>query len=51
MMLEHLGEVEAAASIVQAIERVLPEDSVRTRDLGGRGDTIACGKAIADAIG
>jgi len=51
MMLEHLGEPAAAASIVTAIERVLGERTLRTRDLGGNADTETCGKAIADAIG
>jgi tartrate dehydrogenase/decarboxylase / D-malate dehydrogenase len=51
MMLDHLGETEAAAAIVTAIERVLAEPAQRTGDLGGRADTVSCGRAIADAIG
>ncbi len=51
MMLDHLGEREAAAEIVAAIERTLAERTLRTRDLGGNADTTACGKAIADALG
>lgn len=47
MMLEHLGEPEAAADIVSGIERVLAERTLRTRDLGGNADTVSCGKAIA----
>jgi tartrate dehydrogenase/decarboxylase / D-malate dehydrogenase len=50
MMLEHLGETEAAAGIVKAIERVLAEPKLRTRDLGGFADTVACGKAVAEAL-
>jgi tartrate dehydrogenase/decarboxylase/D-malate dehydrogenase len=50
MMLEHLGEPEAAAAIVKAIERVLSEQKLRTRDLGGPASTEACGKAVADAL-
>ncbi len=50
MMLEHLGELDAAAAIVRAIEQVLAEPRLRTRDLGGRADTAACGRAIADAV-
>jgi len=50
MMLEHLGEAEAAGAIVKAIERVLPEPKLRTRDLGGGANTVACGKAVADAL-
>jgi tartrate dehydrogenase/decarboxylase/D-malate dehydrogenase len=50
MMLEHLGEPEAAGAIVHAIERVLGEKTLRTRDLGGAADTVACGKAVAAAL-
>jgi tartrate dehydrogenase/decarboxylase/D-malate dehydrogenase len=51
MMLDHLGEGEAAAAIVKAVERVLVEPKLRTRDLGGAADTAACGKAVAAALG
>lgn len=50
MMLDHLGEVEAGAAIVQAIERVLPNPSLRTRDIAGTANTVTAGKAIADAL-
>src|SRR6185312_13947977 len=50
MMLEHLGEKAAAASIVAAIERTLGERTLRTRDLGGNADTGACGKAVAEMV-
>src|ERR1700720_5017792 len=50
MMLEHLGEETAAASIVAAIERTLGERTLRTRDLGGNADTTACGKAVAEMV-
>ena len=50
MMLDHLGQTEAAAAIVTAIETVLAEPAGRTRDLGGPADTAACGKAIAEAL-
>ena len=50
MMLEHLGEKEAAAAIVTAIEKVLAEPKLRTRDLGGTANTVACGKAVAAAL-
>ena len=51
MMLEHLGEKDAAAEIVAAIERVLGERTLRTRDLGGNAGTEACGRAVAEALG
>ena len=41
MMLEHLGEPEAAGAIVSAIEKALAEPKSRTRDLGGNADTTA----------
>ena len=49
-MLDHLGEHEAAAAVVQAIETVLAQPEYRTPDLGGSADTIECGKAIADVL-
>jgi tartrate dehydrogenase/decarboxylase / D-malate dehydrogenase len=50
MMLDHLGEAEASAAIIRAIERVLAAPALRTRDLGGHADTVTAGKAIADAL-
>src|SRR5206468_7954618 len=50
MMLDHLGEPEAAAAIVKAIEQVLADPKLRTRDLGGTANTIECGKAVAAAL-
>jgi tartrate dehydrogenase/decarboxylase/D-malate dehydrogenase len=51
MMLDHLGESEAAKAIVAAIEKVLAEPKLRTRDLKGLANTVECGKAIAEALG
>lgn len=50
MMLNHLGAKEAGDAILHAIETVLADPELRTRDLGGTADTIRCGEAIADAI-
>ncbi len=50
MMLEHLGEAEAAATLEAAVETVLENPEARTRDLGGKADTRRCGDAIARAI-
>jgi tartrate dehydrogenase/decarboxylase/D-malate dehydrogenase len=51
MMLTHLGEHEAAAHVVAAIESVLDEQpDVVTPDLGGTGTTSGLGKAIAARI-
>ena len=50
MMLEHLGAGDASAAIVSAIETVLSDKKLRTRDLGGQANTMECGQAIADVI-
>jgi tartrate dehydrogenase/decarboxylase/D-malate dehydrogenase len=50
MMLEHLGEADAAATIVRAIEATLHSEAGRTRDLGGRLSTREAGAAIAGNI-
>lgn len=49
-MLDHLGEKQAAADITRAVETVLREPKLRTRDLGGAADTQTCGKAIAELL-
>jgi tartrate dehydrogenase/decarboxylase/D-malate dehydrogenase len=50
MMLDHLGEPEAARAIESAIELVLAEPALRTRDLGGPAGTQVCGKAVAERL-
>jgi tartrate dehydrogenase/decarboxylase/D-malate dehydrogenase len=50
MMLDHLGQADAAAAIIAAIERVLADGSVRTPDLGGSANTVELGQAITDAL-
>ena len=50
MMLDHLGHAAAAADIMTAIEEVLSKPALRTRDLGGTADTVACGKAVVEAL-
>ena len=50
MMLEHLGQVEAARAVVSAIERVVEEGKTLTRDLGGKAGTKDAGEAIASLI-
>jgi tartrate dehydrogenase/decarboxylase/D-malate dehydrogenase len=49
MMLDHLGQPEAAASIMRAIQRVLLEGPT-TPDMGGKGSTREVGKAIIQAL-
>ena len=50
MMLDHLGETEAAAALEAAMESVLETPETRTRDLGGTADTRACGEAVLKAL-
>ena len=50
MMLDHLGEVAAAAAVVNAFEDVLKNGGPRTRDLGGAASTQEMGKAIAASV-
>ena len=51
MMLEHLGEAEAAQAITDAIEKLLAEGGPRTRDMGGQAGTEDLGKALAALVG
>jgi tartrate dehydrogenase/decarboxylase/D-malate dehydrogenase len=50
MMLEHLGERDAADAILRAIAGVLSDGQVRTRDLGGTASTIEMAGAIRAAL-
>ena len=50
LMLEHLGQGEAAARVEQAIEKVLGEPRWYTPDLGGHATTAELGRAIAGAV-
>jgi tartrate dehydrogenase/decarboxylase/D-malate dehydrogenase len=49
MMLEHLGHTDAASAIVTAIERVVTDGRLLTRDLGGQASTVELADAIAAA--
>jgi tartrate dehydrogenase/decarboxylase/D-malate dehydrogenase len=50
MMLEHLGEKDAADAIVRALARVLRSGENLTPDMGGTASTKALGEAIASAV-
>jgi tartrate dehydrogenase/decarboxylase/D-malate dehydrogenase len=50
LMLEHLGEAEAASTIVAAIETLLRESGPKTRDMGGQAGTKDVGNAIAQIV-
>ena len=47
MMLDHIGELEAAARLRQALEAAIVRDNVRTRDLGGSAATAEFARAVA----
>ena len=46
MMLDHLGEKEAAQTIVNSIEKTLSDQKSRTKDLGGDSNTIECSNVV-----
>jgi tartrate dehydrogenase/decarboxylase/D-malate dehydrogenase len=51
MMLEHLGEKDAAKALLAAIEYVLSSpDCPKTPDLGGQASTLRMGQAISQAV-
>ncbi len=50
MMLDHLGETAAAATVVSAIETLLRDGGPRTRDMGGQAGTAEVGRALAEIV-
>jgi tartrate dehydrogenase/decarboxylase/D-malate dehydrogenase len=50
MMLEHLGELAAAARLMRAIERVTVDASLHTPDLGGTATTDKVTQAVCAAL-
>jgi tartrate dehydrogenase/decarboxylase/D-malate dehydrogenase len=46
LLLDYLGEAEAAATLMQAIEAVIATGIVRTPDLGGQSTTHEVGEAV-----
>jgi len=50
MMMDYLGEVEAADLIERAVIKVLKEGRVRTYDLGGDSTTQEVGEAVASKV-
>ena len=50
LMLEHLGEREAAGELMRPVEKVT-ESGVRTPDVGGKATTREVTKAVCEAIG
>ena len=50
MLLDHLGEPDAAAAVLRAIEKAI-QDNVVTKDMGGSSGTSRVGDYIAEIIG
>jgi tartrate dehydrogenase/decarboxylase/D-malate dehydrogenase len=50
MMLDHLGEKDAAARLMTAIERVTADPANHTPDLGGKATTRRVTDAVCDAL-
>jgi isocitrate dehydrogenase (NAD+) len=50
MMLDHVGELDRAARIRQAVEHVIVKQNLRTRDLGGTASTQEFGDAVAKRV-
>ena len=50
MMLEHLGEPEAAATLMAAIESVTADPALHTRDLGGTATTAQVTAAVCARV-
>ena len=51
MLLEHLGEHEAAQRVMQAIEQVTANPALHTRDLGGSATTADVTAAVCELLG
>jgi tartrate dehydrogenase/decarboxylase / D-malate dehydrogenase len=50
MLLEHLGEHDAAGRLMRAIERVTADRSLHTRDLGGTATTADVTRAVCGEL-
>jgi tartrate dehydrogenase/decarboxylase/D-malate dehydrogenase len=50
MMLDHLGQPEAARAVVGAVERLVKDGTRLTRDLGGTASTSEVGRALAALV-
>jgi tartrate dehydrogenase/decarboxylase / D-malate dehydrogenase len=50
LMLQHLGEADAAQRLMAAIERVTANPALHTPDLGGKATTAQVTEAVCDAL-
>jgi len=50
MLLEHLGELDAAKRVMSAIEQVTANPALHTRDLGGKATTAQVTQAVCELL-
>jgi tartrate dehydrogenase/decarboxylase/D-malate dehydrogenase len=50
MMLEHLGEADAARRVMAAVEQVTANPALHTRDLGGKATTAQVTRAVCELL-
>jgi tartrate dehydrogenase/decarboxylase/D-malate dehydrogenase len=50
MLLEHLGEADAAKTLMQAIEQVTANPALHTGDLGGKATTVQVTDAVCELL-
>ena len=50
LMLDHLGEIEAAQTIINSIKKTLLVKENRTKDLQGNSNTVQCAEALLNNI-
>ncbi len=50
MMLDHVGELDAATRLRRALETTIVSDNVRTKDLGGSASTSEFARAVARRV-
>jgi tartrate dehydrogenase/decarboxylase/D-malate dehydrogenase len=50
MLLEHLGEMDAARRVMSAIEGVTSNPALHTRDLGGTATTAEVTQAVCNQV-
>jgi isocitrate dehydrogenase (NAD+) len=50
MMLDHMGELDRAQRVRDAVRDTIVQDNIRTRDLGGTASTEEFGRAVARRV-
>jgi tartrate dehydrogenase/decarboxylase/D-malate dehydrogenase len=50
MLLEHLGETQAARTLMDAVEQVTADPALHTGDLGGKATTAQVTEAVCNRV-